>query len=61
MVGALRVVNKAGYNFGVGSGMSNELRKKPPPIGSTITYKYYGSTRDGMPRFPIFLRIKPEE
>jgi DNA ligase-1 len=61
LVGALRVINKQGYTFGVGSGMTNALRQNPPAIGTMITYKYYGSTRDGLPRFPIFLRVKPEE
>lgn len=61
MVGALRVQNTQGVIFGVGSGMSNALRQKPPSIGTRITYKYYGLTDDGLPRFPIFLRVKQDE
>jgi DNA ligase-1 len=40
MVGALRCKNKLGVEFSVGSGMNDEIRKHPPKIGSTITYKY---------------------
>ena len=43
--------------FKIGSGFSDKDRASPPPIGSTITYKYYGLTKNGLPRFPIFLRI----
>ncbi len=43
--------------FKIGSGFSNKDRENPPPIGSIITYKYYGLTKNGLPRFPVFLRI----
>ncbi|MDQ7060745.1 MAG: hypothetical protein Q9M43_06265 [Sulfurimonas sp.] len=42
----------------IGSGLSNEKRDNPPKIGSIITFKYYGLTSKGKPRFPIFLRIR---
>jgi DNA ligase-1 len=31
-------------------------RTYPPPIGSTITFKYYGFYKSGIPRFPSFLK-----
>ena len=40
----------------IGSGLSDLQRKQPPTIGSTITFKYYGLTAKGRPRFPVFLR-----
>jgi DNA ligase-1 len=40
MVGALRVRNTKGIEFEVGSGLDDKMRKKPPKIGTTITYKY---------------------
>lgn len=43
--------------FKIGSGFSDKDRAAPPPIGTTITYKYYGLTKNGLPRFPVFLRI----
>jgi len=40
----------------VGSGLNDVQRKNPPKIGAIITFKYYGLTSKGNPRFPIFLR-----
>ena len=40
----------------IGSGLNDKQRKQPPTIGSTITFKYYGLTAKGRPRFPVFLR-----
>lgn len=43
--------------FKIGSGFSDKDRASPPPIGTIITYKYYGLTKKGLPRFPVFLRV----
>jgi DNA ligase-1 len=32
-----------------------ELRKNPPPIGSSVTFKYRGLTDGGKPRFPTYI------
>ena len=42
----------------IGSGFSDAMRAKPPAVGSTITFKYYGLTKKGKPRFPVFLHIR---
>jgi DNA ligase-1 len=42
----------------IGSGLSLEERKKPPMIGSEITFKYNGLTKYGNPKYPVFLRIR---
>lgn len=42
----------------IGSGLSDQQRKVPPTIGSVITFKHYGLTKNGVPRFPVFLRIR---
>ncbi|RDU72200.1 DNA ligase [Helicobacter brantae] len=47
--------------FKIGSGMSEDFRKNPPKLGTIITYKYFGLTKKGLPKFPIFLRIREEE
>ena len=60
ITGALKVRTKDGTCFSVGSGMTNELRSNPPAVGSVVTYKYYGITKDGKPRFPIFLRVRDD-
>ncbi len=42
----------------IGSGFSDLERKNPPPIGSLITFKYQGFTKNGVPRFPVYLRVR---
>ncbi|MCD6172452.1 MAG: DNA ligase, partial [Sulfurimonas sp.] len=42
----------------IGSGFTDNQREVPPKIGAIITFKYYGLTTKGNPRFPIFLRIR---
>lgn len=58
MMGALRVEMPDGKRFKIGTGFSDEMRKNPPPIGTTITYTYRGLTPSGLPRFASFLRIR---
>lgn len=49
--------NDQGVEFSVGVGMKLNMRKKPPELGTRITYRYYGLTDDGKPRFPVFERL----
>lgn len=44
----------------IGSGMDENFRKNPPPLGTIITYKFFGRTQKGKPRFPTFLRIRKD-
>jgi len=44
----------------IGSGFTNEQREHPLKIGSMISFKYYGLTGLGNPRFPIFLRVRSD-
>lgn len=48
---------KRTLHFKIGSGFSDKERDDPPPIGSIITYKFYGYTKNGVPRFATFHRI----
>jgi DNA ligase-1 len=57
LLGALRVQAPDGKKFLIGTGFSDEARKKPPPLGTTITYTYRGLTKTGLPRFPSYLRV----
>lgn len=60
MVGSLVCILKDGSAFKVGSGLSDSERTfdSAPKIGSVITFKYFELTKDGIPRFPTFLRIR---
>ena len=60
MLGALLVEMPDGRRFRLGTGFSDEERRNPPPLGATVTYKYYGKTRNGLPRFASFLRVRDE-
>ena len=57
-MGALRCEMADGNQVNIGSGFSDALRAQPPPMGSVITFKYYGLTKKGRPRFPVYLRIR---
>ncbi len=56
-MGSVLVETEVGKRFYIGSGFSDEQRRNPPPPGTVITYKYYGLTSNGIPRFASFLRV----
>lgn len=58
MMGALLVQTPGGRQFRLGTGFSDAQRAHPPPVGSTITYRYRGRTESGLPRFPSFMRVR---
>jgi DNA ligase-1 len=62
MLGAVLVkaVNhvQEGKHFKIGTGFSDLERAMPPEIGSIITYKYFGLTSKGLPRFASFIRVR---
>lgn len=60
LMGAIRVRNEQGIEFKIGSGFNDKERAKPPKIGSVVTYRYFELSKDGVPRFPTFMRLHPE-
>lgn len=58
LMGSLKVRTKKGIEFYIGSGFSLQQRQSPPKIGAIITFKYYGLTNKGTPRFASFMRVK---
>ena len=60
MLGSLLVEMPDGRRFRLGTGFSDEIRRRPPPVGTTVTYRHHGKTSNGIPRFASFLRIRPE-
>lgn len=62
MTGALLVryqdAEGQAVEFKIGTGLSDKQRQHPPGIGSIITFKYHGYTRNGVPRFASFLRVR---
>lgn len=57
-LGALEVQTPEGQRFKLGTGFSDEQRRAPPPVGSTVTYTYREVTPSGKPRFAAFLRVR---
>ena len=58
MLGALRVKTPEGVIFSIGTGFNDDDRRRPPPIGSVVTYRYHGLTKNGLPRFASYLRVR---
>lgn len=61
LMGAILVKMENGLQFKIGSGFSDKERQNPPALGDTITYRYRGKTKNGIPRFASFLRIRRTE
>lgn len=61
MTGALIVQTPEGRRFALGSGLTAELRRNPPPLGAWVTYRYQGlHEKSGLPRFARFWRMREE-
>jgi DNA ligase-1 len=58
LLGALLVELPDGTRFKIGTGFSDAQRRDPPPLGATVTFKHHGHYRSGLPKFPVFLRIR---
>lgn len=58
-----RFTMPAGIEFRVGSGMTDEQRADPPPIGSIITYRFIEMTTSKIPtpRFATFVGVRDYE
>ena len=60
MVGALQCILPNAVRVRVGSGLTDEDRLHPPPIGATVTIRYNGFTPDGVPLFPRFVAVRDD-
>jgi len=60
-VGSLKVQTEQGVVFYIGTGLSDAQRRDPPPLQTQITFRHQGFTENGIPRFPVFLRIRDEQ
>ncbi|XPV69614.1 MAG: DNA ligase [Halarcobacter sp.] len=57
---SLVVKLKNGIKFNLGIGFSKNQRENPPKIGSIVTFKYYGFTKKGKPKFASFLHLRED-
>lgn len=60
-LGALLVALDDGVQFKIGSGFSDAERQSPPPVGTLVTFKFYGTYQSGLPKFPSFVRIRRDQ
>lgn len=60
MMGSLLVEAPDGTRFRIGTGFTDEQRRKPPAVGSVVTFRYQGMTSGGKPRFARFMRVRDE-
>ncbi|BCE03383.1 DNA ligase [Marinicellulosiphila megalodicopiae] len=58
LMGALIVKDSNGREFKIGTGFNMSQRANPPELGEVITYQYNGLTKNGLPRFARFLRVR---
>lgn len=61
MTGALQMRTPDGKLFALGSGLTDALRREPPPVGSWVTYRYRERTSQGLPRFATYIRARAPE
>ncbi len=55
-MGSLQCRLKNGNVVKIGSGFNDNERGNPPKIGTQITFKYYGLTKKGKHKYPVYLR-----
>ncbi len=60
-LGSILVELPNGTQFKIGTGFTDKERNNPPPIGTIVTFKYYGFYKSGIPKFPSFLKIRPAQ
>ncbi len=58
LLGSLLVEMPDGRRFKLGTGFTDAERRNPPPIGAKVTYKHFGTTAKGIPRFASFMRVR---
>jgi DNA ligase-1 len=61
LMGSLTLKLEDGVIFRLGGGFNLQDRKNPPKIGSLVTFKYYGVTKNSKPKFASFMRVREIE
>tara|TARA_B100000131_G_C18058317_1_gene589403 strand:- start:7 stop:795 length:789 start_codon:yes stop_codon:yes gene_type:complete len=56
-LGSYDCETKDGYKFNCGSGLTDTDRENKLEIGVYITVKYFELSKEGIPRFPVFMRV----
>jgi len=59
-MGSLTLKLENGVIFKLGTGFTDLVRNNPPGVGTTVTFKYYGFSKNGVPKFASFLRVRAD-
>lgn len=59
LMGAIKCDYK-GKIIKIGSGFTSEQRKQSFEIGTVVSFKFYGLTHLGNPKYPVFLRVRSD-
>ena len=57
-MGSILCILQSGKKVKIGTGFTDKERDNPPKIGTKVTFKYYGLTKKGKFKYPVFLRIR---
>ncbi len=49
-----------GKVFKLGSGFDTAISQNPPKIGQKVTFRYYGLSARGIPKFAVFMRVRED-
>ncbi len=60
MLGSLELETDSGIRFHLGVGLKNTDRLHPPRIGARVTFTYRGLSRNGVPKFASFFRVRTD-
>ncbi|PIE68885.1 MAG: DNA ligase [Deltaproteobacteria bacterium] len=58
LMGSLTLQLKNGVTFNLGTGFSMSQRRYAPRMGAVVTFKHYGFSKNGKPRFASFVKVK---
>lgn len=58
---SLKILLKSGVKFNLGGGFSSNEKINHPIVSDIVTFKYYGFTKYGKPKFASFLRVRKKE
>lgn len=58
---SLKIALENNVTFNLGNGFTKKEKLNPPNIGDVITFKYFGFTKNGKPKFASFLRVRQKE
>ncbi|RXJ90620.1 DNA ligase [Arcobacter sp. CECT 8983] len=57
---SLKVKLENGTTFNLGTGFTKVQREKSFKVGTIVSFKYYGFTKNGKPKFASFLRVRKD-